>query len=264
MLFEQCDRQQGGCQVLEVYQIEAFDDNYIYVLKSNGVVAVVDPGDAAPVLSFLHEMEWKLDMVLVTHHHHDHVAGILKLQSEFDCHVVGFEDDQGRIPGFNVWVRESDEIEVGSSVAEVIEIPGHTTGHIAYYFKDDGLLFCGDTLFSLGCGRLFEGTPEQMWTSLQKIKALPDDTQVFCAHEYTQSNGRFALKVDPDNQDLHQRCEEVDDLRDDDLPTVPSFLSVEKKSNPFLRADDASLMQRMEATTPLECFTKLRQAKDKF
>lgn len=250
--------------MLEVYQIEAFDDNYIYVLKSENVVAVVDPGDATPVSTFLHEMGWGLDIILVTHHHHDHVAGILKLKNEFDSHVVGFKGDQNRIPGFSVWVREGDEIEVGSDVATVIEVPGHTTGHIAYYFEESKLLFCGDTLFSLGCGRLFEGTPEQMWTSLQKIKALPDDTQVFCAHEYTQSNGRFALMVDPENQPLNKRCGEVDELREDDLPTVPSFLSVEKQSNPFLRADDEALMQRMGVSSPLECFTKLRQAKDKF
>jgi len=250
--------------VLEVYQIEAFEDNYIYILKSGDVVAAVDPGDASPVAAFLLEMGWGLSFILTTHHHHDHVGGNFDLQNSFGCHVIGFEADHERIPGFTARVREGDEVEVGSAVAQVIEIPGHTSGHIAYYFEEDGLLFCGDTLFSLGCGRLFEGTPQQMWASLQKLKALPDETQVLCAHEYTQDNGQFALGIDPSNPILNQRCEEVDDLIEQGLPTVPSILGVEKKANPFLRADDPQLMKCMGANTAEECFTKLRQAKDNF
>lgn len=250
--------------MLEVYQIEALADNYIYVLRSDDEVAVVDPGDAHPVSSFLREMDWDLDFILITHHHPDHTGGNMTLHRSFGATVVGFEDDHERIPGFRSWVREGDEVQIGSAVGKVIEVPGHTTGHIAYYFEEDGLLFTGDTLFSLGCGRLFEGSPEQMWTSLLKLRDLPDETQVLCGHEYTQANGAFALSIDPNNHELQARVREADELRADGLPTVPSLLGTEKKANPFLRADAPEMMLWMDASSPEECFRKLRVAKDNF
>jgi hydroxyacylglutathione hydrolase len=227
--------------MLEVERLPMLQDNYSWLLRdgATGTSAVVDPPEAAPVLARLEALGRGLDWVLATHHHADHIGGIPDLQARTGCRVVGPAADAHRIPGLDVQVREGDVVRLGESVARVIETPGHTSGHISFWFEADRQLFCGDTLFALGCGRLFEGTPETMWASLQKLMALPDDARVCCGHEYTQSNARFALTVEPDNLALRRRAAEIDHLRARGEPTVPSTMGEERATNPFLRAGNA-------------------------
>ena len=213
---------------------------------------MVDPAESAPVLEALTVHGWKLDFIFNTHHHPDHVGANTALKKETGCEIVGFADDAARIPGITRRVREGDRVRLGEAKAEVIFIPGHTLGHIAYYFAKEKALFCGDTIFSLGCGRLFEGTPAQMFSSLQRLAALPGDTQIYCAHEYTESNGCFALTIEPENKTLKERMEEVRHLREEDKPTVPSTLAMELATNPFLRAKT------------VEEFARIRALKDNF
>ena len=209
---------------------------------------------------------WQLNYILNTHHHGDHVGANLKLKDRFGCKVVGCRHDQRRIPGVDILVSEGDSVALGASKAEVIETPGHTSGHIVYWFNGSGNLFCGDTLFSLGCGRLFEGSAMQMWTSLKKLKALPDTALVYCAHEYTQSNAAFCLDLEPGNEELKRFAKSIDDKRRQGLPTVPSSLGEEKRFNPFLRADDSGLLASLgvSAQEPAEVFAMIRQRKDNF
>jgi hydroxyacylglutathione hydrolase len=227
--------------MLEVERLPMLQDNYSWLLldSATGTSAVVDPPEAAPVLARLEALGRGLDWVLATHHHADHIGGIPELKARTGCRVVGPAADAHRIPGLDVQVREGDVVRLGESVARVIETPGHTSGHISFWFEADRQLFCGDTLFALGCGRLFEGTPETMWASLQKLMALPDDARVCCGHEYTQSNARFALTVEPDNLALRRRAAEIDQLRARGEPTVPSTMGEERATNPFLRAGNA-------------------------
>ncbi len=253
---------------LDIRQIPVLSDNYVYLVhdEESGETAVVDPAAAAPVLVVLEETGWRLSHILNTHHHPDHVGGNHELVAKTGCTVVGFAGDAARIPDIGVPVREGDEISIGAHSARVFEVPGHTSGHIAYWFGDDRALFCGDTLFALGCGRLFEGTAEQMWHSLLKLRALPDDTQVYCAHEYTQSNARFALSVDPGNEALRRYAARVDALRAEGRATVPSLLGDEKMANPFLRADKSDMKQAlgMEGAKDAEVFAGIRARKDNF
>ena len=206
------------------------------------------------------------DLILCTHHHGDHVGGNLALKEATGCRIVGPEADRGRIPGLDQGVKEGDEVEVGSARLRVLETPGHTRGHISYYAPEAKALFCGDTLFALGCGRLLEGDAPTMWASLTKLAGLPDDTRVYCGHEYTQSNARFALSVDPDNERLTARAKEVDRQRAAGAPTVPSTLGEEKAANPFLRAGDPYLQARlgMQGAPAVEVFAELRRRKDGF
>ncbi|HFD11457.1 MAG TPA: hydroxyacylglutathione hydrolase, partial [Crenotrichaceae bacterium] len=190
--------------MLEISQLPVLQDNYIFMIHctADNVTAVVDPATASPVLVLLKERNWHLDFILNTHHHSDHVGANLELKHKTECTIIGAQKDQQRIPGIDKMVVEGDSLSIGQHQFEVLEVPGHTSAHIAYWFKDDAILFCGDTLFSLGCGRLFEGTPEQMWHSLKKIRQLPDQTQIYCAHEYTESNARFAIQLEPGNTTL--------------------------------------------------------------
>jgi hydroxyacylglutathione hydrolase len=253
---------------LEIHQIPTRTDNYVYLIKDNatGLVGVVDPSDAEPVLEVLDRLGWKLTHVLTTHHHNDHVGGVPELMEKTGCTVVGARVDRDRIPGIAVEVGDGDTYKFGEAEAQVYEVPGHTLGHIAYWFAESKALFCGDTLFALGCGRVFEGTHEQMWTSLSKFDDIPDDTFIFCAHEYTQANAQFAVSVDPDNADLQAYVQGVDEKRAADQPTVPSLMGDERKSNPFLRAKSPDLMQAigMAGAGPVEIFAEVRTRKDNF
>src|SRR5919106_2689588 len=232
---------------LQVEQLPVLSDNYVYLIHEPraGVSGVVDPAVAAPVLDRLQAHGWKLDWILSTHHHVDHTGGNRELKEATGCRIAGPKADAARIPGIDLGLAEGDRFALGDAEAQVFETPGHTSGHISYWFADAKALFCADTLFSLGCGRVFEGTPAQMWDSLSKLAALPDDTLVYCAHEYTQSNARFALSVDPDNPALKERAAEVDRQRAADQPTVPTRLSAERAANPFLRVRDPAIRARL-------------------
>ena len=253
---------------LQIEMIPVLRDNYVYLARDagGGACAAVDPSVAGPVLAALDRLGWRLTHVLNTHHHHDHTGGNLELKRATGCTIVGNRDDARRIPGIHVLVGDGEEFTLGEQKALVFDISGHTIGHIAYWFGDAKAVFCGDTLFSLGCGRLFEGTPRQMWSSLTRLRALPGDTRVYCGHEYTESNARFALAIDPDNAALRRRFEEVRVLRADGLPTLPSTIAVERTMNPFLRADDPALQQAvgLEDYDPVAAFAEIRRRKDVF
>ncbi|WP_434624797.1 hydroxyacylglutathione hydrolase [Azospirillum sp. B2RO_4] len=253
---------------MEVILVPAFADNYIYVLRdaASGKVGVVDPGDAAPVQAELERRGWSLTHIFLTHHHNDHIGGAEELKARYRASVVGARADAHRIPGLDVMLSDGDRTVFGEQTARVFAVPGHTSGHISFWFEAAETLFSGDTLFSLGCGRLFEGTPAQMWDSLQSLRALTDQTRVYCGHEYTQSNGRFALTVDPDNAALHQRMEEVTELRERNQPTIPTTIGMERRTNPFLRADDPGVQSAigMSGAPSVEVFAELRRRKDHF
>jgi hydroxyacylglutathione hydrolase len=253
---------------LEIERLPLLSDNYAWLLHEpeTGTTAIVDPGEAGPVLDRLKALGRKLDWIICTHHHADHIGGNDEVQRATGCKIAGPRADAGRIPNLDVQLAEGDRFALGNAEAEVFETPGHTRGHISLWFPDSGALFCADTLFSLGCGRLFEGTPAEMLTSLRKLAALPDDTLVCCGHEYTASNARFALSVDPDNAALQARAAEVERLRAADEPTVPTRLGEEKAANPFLRADDQAIRKQlgMAEASDAEVFAEIRQRKDNF
>ncbi|MDD1643523.1 MAG: hydroxyacylglutathione hydrolase [Methylococcaceae bacterium] len=254
--------------MLTITQIPVLTDNYIYLINDpvSGETAVIDPALAQPVLDVLEKKGWRLTYILNTHHHWDHVGGNLELKQKTGCKIIAAQADRGRIPGIDRGVGEDDVIALGQHQARVISTPGHTRGHVVYHFAEDGALFCGDTLFVMGCGRLFEGTPEQMWNSLQKLKALPPSTRIYCTHEYTQTNGRFALSVEPDNRQLQEKMIEVKQLRAENKSTVPSTIEQEIATNPFFRADSISIQKTLglESQSPVRVFTELRKRKDSF
>jgi hydroxyacylglutathione hydrolase len=254
--------------MLQIIQIPVLTDNYIYLIHDtvSKETAAVDPAGAQPVLDMLASKGWKLTYILNTHHHWDHVGGNLELQQHTGCLVIAPLADRHRIPGIDRGVSEGDTIKLGAHTARVMFTPGHTLGHVVYHFEDENLLFCGDTLFVMGCGRLFEGTAEQMWHSLQKLKALPADTQIYCTHEYTQNNGRFALTIEPDNQALQEKMQQVAALRANNQPTVPSTMAEELATNPFLREGSTSIQKTLNLINapPIEIFAKVRELKDRF
>ena len=240
--------------------IPNLSDNYVWHLReeTTGTVAIVDPAEAAPTARAIEALGGRLDMILLTHHHADHIGGVDELRSRYGCPVIGFADDAARLPRLDRAVREGDVVAFGAASARVIFVPGHTLGHIAYFIPEGPLLACGDTLFSLGCGRLFEGTPAQMFESLAKFSGLPDETRVCCTHEYTESNLRYAEHVDSlmkagdKNPALKIFGARVRALRAAGSPSVPSLLGDERTANPFLRAATAAE------------FASLRQGKDNF
>ncbi|MBL1264536.1 hydroxyacylglutathione hydrolase [Candidatus Methylomicrobium oryzae] len=254
--------------MLEIVQVPVLTDNYIYLIHDpvSRDTATVDPAEARPVLDVLASKGWKLTCILNTHHHWDHVGGNLELQQQTGCCVIAPSADRHRIPGIDLGVSEGDTISLGNHTARVMYTPGHTLGHVVYHFADDRLLFCGDTLFVMGCGRLFEGTAEQMWDSLQRLKALPADTRIYCTHEYTQTNGRFALTVEPNNPTLIEKMRQVDELRARGLPTVPSTIGEELATNPFFREDSFSLQETigLRNAAPVRVFAEIRRLKDRF
>lgn len=253
--------------------LPAFADNYIFVISDAdlGLAMVVDPGDANVVLKYLKDKDLFLALILNTHHHKDHIGGNDKLVREYGAPIIGPDKERTRIGPLARGVRQGDIVTFSTLRGEVIETHGHTSGGISFYFPQIKALFCGDTMFSLGCGRLFEGTAAEMWHSLSTLRALPDDTNVYCAHEYTEANAKFALAVDRNNPALLARVAEVGQLRAAKKPTVPTLLGVEKKTNPFLRADDKEFQKALgkiglaaEGTDPAAIFGALRTAKDRF
>ena len=257
---------------MKISPIPAFTDNYIWQLNDGSHAFVVDPGDAKPVIQFLEDNKLSLAGILLTHHHWDHTGGIKDLLDLWPGIPV-YGPASENIPEVTHPLKEDDTCQVLGETFQIIDVPGHTSGHIAYYNeqeKDHDILFCGDTLFSSGCGRLFEGTAAQMYESLSKLKALPAETLVYCTHEYTTANLKFAHAVEPDNADIAARIKEVEALRAQDLPSVPSTLGLELRVNPFLRWDQpgviASANERSETlcTEPVEVFATIRAWKDHF
>ncbi|WP_142849463.1 hydroxyacylglutathione hydrolase [Telmatospirillum sp. J64-1] len=254
---------------LEILCVPVLSDNYVWLLHEpeSGATAAVDPAVAEPVLAAADSRGWTITHILSTHHHNDHTGGNLAIQKATGCTIVGASCDAARIPGIQVQLSEGDEFALGSETAQVMEVPGHTSGHIAYWFASSQALFCGDTLFALGCGRLFEGTPAQMWRALRRFRELPPETRVYCAHEYTQSNARFAATVDSGNPRLRERIARIDVMRDRGEPTIPALLGEEIETNPFLRADQDGVARGVglpAGADPLAVFTELRRRKDVF
>jgi hydroxyacylglutathione hydrolase len=257
---------------MQIFRLPVLSDNYIFLLyEANfNIAAVVDPAEADPVLKWLDDRQAKLVAIFNTHHHGDHVGGNAKLLQHFpDAVVYGGAVDRDRIPGQQVFLNQGDRVSFADRQAEVLFIPGHTKAHIAYYFppvqpEATGELFCGDTLFAGGCGRLFEGTPSQMVDSLSKIRSLPDQTRVWCAHEYTLKNLQFALTVDQQNAELQNRYQTVQAMRSRSEATIPADLGEEKRTNPFLRWDQVNLQQRVKSQDPIQTFARLRGMKDQF
>lgn len=254
--------------MLDIHLVPCLKDNYAYLLhdKASGKVAAVDPSESAPVLRALAAHGLKLTHVLNTHHHFDHTGGNLELKESTGARVVGPKADADRIPGIDLALGEGDTFALGESSARVFDIPAHTKGHIAFWFERDMAVFTGDTLFAMGCGRLFEGTPAQMWASLSKLAGLPDDTRVYCGHEYTLANGRFALTLEPGNADLRQRMVDVEARRSRGEPTIPSTIGLERRTNPFLRpsSDELRATLALQSATLVDVFAETRRRKDVF
>ncbi|MEL6342869.1 MAG: hydroxyacylglutathione hydrolase [Myxococcota bacterium] len=253
---------------LEIVQVPVLQDNYLYLIHDpvTGSTAAIDPAVAPPARDALAARGWTLTHILNTHHHWDHIGANLELKEETGCTIVGPAADAERIPGIDVQVEDGERYALGDAVAKVYFVPGHTRGHIAYHFADSDALFCGDTIFSIGCGRLFEGSPAQMWKSISTLRALPGETRIYCAHEYTTANLRFALSVEPDHPALNARNAEVIALRAEGRPTVPSTIAMEQSANPFFRADDPVLQRAvgMEGADPARVFAEVRGRKDNF
>lgn len=256
--------------MIEINLIPVLEDNYIFVLHHihDNKTACIDPALAKPVQKFLDQKGWTLDDIFLTHHHWDHTGGVVELKQKYDCKVHCSAYDESRIDGVDQALKEGDQISLGSSIANVIDTPGHTLGHISFHFPEEKLLFCGDTLFVNGCGRLFEGTPSQMWESVAKLKGLPDDTMVYCAHEYTLSNTEFALSIASDNDLLKERMKKFLILRGQGQPTIPVKLGDEKQTNPFMNVDDFHIRQNLglpsNEYTDDDVFAEIRKRKDSF
>jgi hydroxyacylglutathione hydrolase len=238
---------------LKVNIIPVLKDNYTYVLQSpSGETAIIDPGEAAPVITFLKRFELQPDYIFITHHHADHVGGVQELKETYPLKVIGPGAEADKIKLLDEKVDENSIFTFGNERIRIISTPGHTAGHIVYYFPQSGILFSGDTLFSMGCGRLFEGTPHEMFLSLQKLKALPDETLVYCGHEYTVSGARFSHHIEPHNEEIQNQLDLAKELRRKDTPTLPTTIGMEKKTNVFMRAETAA------------AFAELRRKKDIF
>lgn len=236
--------------MIEVVRIPALSDNYIWLAHddASGETIVVDPAQTEPVLAAAQARGWTIDAIWNTHWHPDHTGGNAAIKEATNCMVIAPAAEAAKIPTADRLVAEGDVVMLGENAATVLEVPAHTAGHIAYHLPENSIVFVGDTLFAMGCGRLFEGTAEQMFANMQRLAALPGETTVYCAHEYTQSNGRYALVAEPDNHALAQRMAEVDAMRAQGLPTVPTTITLERATNPFMRAQSvAQLAERRAA-----------------
>ena len=253
---------------LEILTVPCLSDNYAFLGHNpdTGDTFLVDAPEAQPILAALADRGWTLGTVLLTHHHYDHVDGLKEILAEHPARVTGAAADAARLPDLDEKVSEGDVITVAGENAHVIDVSGHTIGHIAFHFPGSKAVFTADSLMALGCGRVFEGTMEQMWESLSKLAALPSDTTVYSGHEYTQANGKFALTIEPDNDALLSRVEEIAKARANNVPTVPSLLSLELATNPFLRASEPSIQAHlgMNGATAGDVFAEIRARKDRF
>jgi hydroxyacylglutathione hydrolase len=253
---------------MQIIPIKCLSDNYAYIIhdKISKTVGVVDPSEAEPIISFLDKKNLKLNYILNTHHHFDHIGGNIELKKIYSAKVVGFHDDQHRIPGIDIKLKDNEVWIFGSSTVEILHVPGHTSGHICFFFKDEKMVFTGDTLFSLGCGKIFEGDYKQMLNSLNKIKQLPKNTSIYCGHEYTYKNAQFCMEHDKENINLIKKFEKIKKLRSQNLPTIPTTLADELSSNIFLRCDqkDLKIKLNMANKDDLEVFEKIRDLKDTF
>jgi hydroxyacylglutathione hydrolase len=251
----------------DIRTFTCLSDNFGYLIHdpATKATASIDAPEAAPIIKALEREGWTLTDILITHHHHDHVGGVAELKQKYRCRVVGPHDKSTKIANVDLRTAQGDVVKVGNLLARVLETPGHTLDHISYVFDGDKALFAADTLFSIGCGRVFEGTYPMMWESLLKLRALPDDFRLYCGHEYTAANVKFALTIEPDNAALKARAEEVKRLRSENRPTIPTLLGEEKKANVFLRADEASVAAgvRMKGRSAAEVFGELRERKNK-
>jgi hydroxyacylglutathione hydrolase len=258
----------GATSNLEVHQFPCLEDNYGFLLHDpdSGFTASIDTPEVTAIEHALQEKNWQLTHIFNTHHHFDHAGGNLELKEKTEAVVIGPRNDASRIPGIDIHVGNEDNYLFGKNEMLIFDTPGHTSGHIIFYFADAGIAFVGDTLFALGCGRLFEGTPEQMWRSMQKLLKLPDDTTIYCAHEYTEANAEFALSVEPQNQNLVERVAKIKQLRATGQPTVPTTLALERQTNPFLRPDSPDLRRTIGLldAPDAEVFAETRRRKDNF
>ena len=253
---------------MHITPIPCLTDNYAYIVndKDSNTVGVIDPSEAKPIISFLNKEKLNLNYILNTHHHFDHIGGNTELKKLYGAKVVGFLGDEHRIPGIDIKLKSDEKWIFGDSIVKILHIPGHTLGHICFFFEKEKIAFTGDTLFSLGCGRIFEGDHKQMLSSLNKIKNLPKKTKIYCGHEYTYKNAEFCLKHDIKNNDLVKYFEKIKKLRSNNLPTIPSILEDELKSNIFLRCDknDLKIKLNMQNIDDLKVFKKVRELKDAF
>jgi hydroxyacylglutathione hydrolase len=251
----------------EIRLFNCLNDNFGYLIHdpATGATASIDAPEAAPIVKALEREGWQLTDILVTHHHHDHVGGVAELKRKYNCRVVAPHDKSTAIANVDLRVANGDVVKVGGLLARVLETPGHTLDHISYVFDGEKALFAADTLFSIGCGRVFEGNYPMMWDSLLKLRALPDDFRLYCGHEYTAANVKFALTVESDNPALTARAAEVAKLRAENKPTVPTLLGEEKKANVFLRADEPSVAAKlhMKGASAADVFGELRERKNK-
>jgi len=253
--------------VAEIRLFTCLTDNFGYLIHdpATKATASIDAPEAAPIIRALEREGWTLTDILITHHHHDHVGGVAELKQKYRCRVVGPRDQSAKIANVDLRIGQGDVVKVGSLLSRVLETPGHTLDHVSYVFDNDKAVFAADTLFSIGCGRVFEGSYPMMWDSLLKLRALPDDFKLYCGHEYTAANVKFALTVEPDNAALKARAEEVARLRAANQPTIPTLLGEEKQANVFLRADEPSVAAgvRMKGSSAAEVFRELRERKNK-
>ena len=248
--------------------IPCLNDNYSYLIKDDqtNTVAIIDPSEFDPCDKKINQKYKKLDFILNTHHHFDHVGGNAKLKKKYGAKILGFEKDKKRIPEIDIFLQDKQEFKIGSLNFKTIFIPGHTSGHIAFYLEKEKIVFTGDTLFSLGCGRVFEGTYQQMLSSLNKIKSLPGDTKIYCGHEYTKNNFKFCIKFNPNNDYLKDKEKTLEAKIKDGKPTIPSTIKEEIQTNIFLRYNDVDVKDalNLKNASDLEIFTKLRDLKDNF